>query len=111
MDKEEFEKVKKDIQQAAKEGKVELAPQIESESHQDVAEHFFPKILEMEANEVLWTDESSLGDFITYTDEHEKEKKEVVAKVQEIYGVDVSDMVYGPLTEVFKLISHTGTGL
>lgn len=82
--------------------KIELAPQVLTEQYEDIAEHFLPAVLGIKR--FLITDESSLYDFdFELVDSKIKRDTEsVLKKIQEIYGVDVSDISDLNLMKIFE---------
>ena len=66
--------------------------------HLDLAQDFIQRVLELDW---AWTsDESSLWDFHT-----EETNDRLNAKIMGIYGVDVSDIKSGNLSEIFERIA------
>ena len=82
---------------------IELAPTVEIEQYEPLANEFFEKILAMNYNECLVTDESSLWDFHS-----EETNEEYHRKIVEVYGVDVSDIESGNLVRIFKRVRAQG---
>jgi hypothetical protein len=65
-----------------------------------IAEDFFPRILDMELEDILFlSDQSSLFDF-----HFDKSNKSCYEKIKSVYGVDVSDIKNGNLLEIFRRI-------
>lgn len=82
---------------------IELASTLEVDKFESIASGFFPKILDMDRNDCLITDESSLWDF------HGKESNApFYSKILEAYGIDVSDVDSGNLAKIFQRISEVG---
>ena len=82
---------------------IELAPTVEIEQYEPLANEFFEKILAMSYNECLVTDESSLWDF------HGGEaNEEYHRKITQVYGVDVSNIENGNLVQIFERIRARG---
>jgi hypothetical protein len=69
----------------------------------EVAEDFMKKIFNFEPGEYLITDESSLFDFTGLDD---MEITDLQKKIQDIYGIDVSDIESGNLLKIFMRIYH-----
>ncbi len=85
--------------------RIELASTDELDMFRSFADDFVHEIFCMEPGSYLITDESSLRDFQGVED---LELAGIHRKIQEIYGVDVSDIVSGNLVEVFARIHrHT----
>jgi hypothetical protein len=80
-----------------------LAPTVEIEQYEPLANEFFEKILAMNYNECLVTDESSLWDFHS-----EETNEEYHRKIMEVYGTDVSDIESGNLVRIFERIRAQG---
>ncbi len=80
--------------------KFELAPTTEIEKYESIAPDFFERILDMNRNECLITDESSLWDF-----HGEMSNDTFYSKILEVYGVDVSDVERGNLAKIFQRIA------
>ena len=79
--------------------KVELASTIEIDRFESVAPEFFERILDMDYNDCLITDESSLWDFHT-----ERSNEPFYSKILEVYGINVSDVESGNLARIFQRI-------
>jgi hypothetical protein len=77
---------------------VQFATQERVSAHRELAEDFIRRILELEW---AWiSDESSLWDF------HRDETNDALyAKIQEVYGVDVSDIKSARLSEILERIA------
>ncbi len=71
------------------------------------ADEFMQEIFCMEPGSYLITDESSLRDFQGVED---LELPDILRKIREVYGVDVSDIVSGNLVEVFARIHRNTSG-
>lgn len=92
--------------------KIVIAPQIDIESYHDIATEFFPKILDMDYENVLLTDESSIYDFTCVFGENEEESENlteknedrIIEKIKEVYNIDISDIKNGYLVEIFRRI-------
>ena len=81
---------------------IEFASQAIINSHEVLSEDFIRRVLGLEW---AWiSDESSLWDFHVETD-----NGEFNAKIREIYGVDVSDIQSGRLSEIFDRIATSRT--
>lgn len=81
--------------------KFELASTTEIDKFEKIAEDFFEKILNMNRNECLITDESSLWDFHV-----ERSNNLFYSKIQAIYRVDVSDVEQSNLVKIFQKIAE-----
>lgn len=94
--------------------KFEVAPRLDIESYHNIAEEFFPKILDMKYEDVLLTDESHLYDFTMEFGKTDKESErlteiredEVLDKIKAVYKLDVSDIDDLNLVEIFKRIEN-----
>lgn len=78
---------------------IEFASQERVNRHSELAEDFVRRVLDLEW---AWiSDQSSLGDF------HARESNdELIAKINEVYGVDVSDIHSAKLCEVLERIAE-----
>ncbi len=81
--------------------RIEFAPTEELDMFGTLADEFMEEIFCMEPGSYLITDESSLRDFQGVED---LELPDIHGKIQEVYGVDVSDIVSGNLVEIFARI-------
>jgi len=79
--------------------RVELASTIEVDKFEGFASDFFAKIFDMDRNNCLITDESSLWDF-----HGEESNDQFYSKIVEAYGIDVSDVAQANLAKIFKRI-------
>jgi hypothetical protein len=79
---------------------IEFASQERISKHPDLARDFIRRVLDVEG---AWiSDESTLWDF------HAKETNdELIAKIKEIYGVDVSDLHSAKLCEILERVAAT----
>lgn len=88
--------------------RIEFAPTEELDMFRTLADEFMEEIFCMESGSYLITDESSLRDFQGVED---LELPDIHGKIQEVYGVDVSDIVSGNLVEIFvRIHKHTYGG-
>ena len=81
---------------------IEIAPQVLAEQYEDIANHFIPQIIGVKG--FLITDESSLLDF-NFEIEDGKVKRDTdktLKKIEDIYGVDVSDIKDLNLIKIFE---------
>ena len=80
---------------------IQFASQERIKRHEELAEEFVQKVLGLER---AWiSDESSLWEF------HAEETNDrLFAKIEEIYGIDVSDIESARLCEIFDRISPIG---
>jgi hypothetical protein len=81
--------------------KFELASTTEIDKYEILATEFFEKVLDINRNECLMTDESSLWDF-----HGEMSNDSFYSKILEKYGVDVSDITDGNLVKIFQRIAE-----
>lgn len=88
--------------------KYEQAPAVNVEQYDDIAEDFIPAIFGIE--EWLITDESMLDDFVPFDLVDDKVVRnpgwfeEICQKVQEKFGLDISDMKDAYLWQIFQKI-------
>ncbi|MGB8010331.1 MAG: hypothetical protein WCF68_01860 [Terriglobales bacterium] len=77
---------------------IQFASQKRVEVYPELAEDFIHRVLNLDW---AWiSDESSLWDF-----HHNETNEELIAKINEVYGVDVSDIQSAKLAEVFERIA------
>jgi hypothetical protein len=81
--------------------KIELAPTTGIGGLIDVYEEFIERVFGFKPGEYLITDESNLQDFTGMEDFN---LSDLQRTIQELYGVDVSDIKNGNLLEIFKRI-------
>lgn len=91
--------------------KIEFAPQIDITQYEDIAVDFMPAILGHEYHDCWLSDESTPSDFFPKDFIGGKDTRwgpeamqEFSRRVQERYGVDISDMDDPYLVEVFQRI-------
>jgi len=72
---------------------------MEVDKFESIIPDFFERILDMDRNDCLITDESSLWDFHT-----EGSNAPFYSKILEAYGIDVSDVEKGNLAKIFQRI-------
>ncbi len=87
--------------------RIELAATDELDMFRSLADEFMQEIFCMEPGSYLITNESSLRDFQGVED---LELPDILRKIREVYGVDVSDIVSGNLVEVFARIHRNTYG-
>ena len=80
---------------------IELASTLEVDKLEGIASDFFPRILDMDRNDCLITDESSLWDFHS-----EESNGAFYSKILEAYGIDVSDVGRANLAKIFQRIAE-----
>jgi len=82
--------------------KIEFASTVLTEQYEEIADHFFPAIFGITS--FMLTDESSLDDFNFFIVDGkiEREEHRGMKKVEEVYGVDISDVEDLNLNEIFK---------
>jgi hypothetical protein len=80
---------------------IELASTLEVDKFEYIASDFFPRILDLDRNDCLITDESSLWDF-----HGEESNGPFYSKILEAYGIDVSDVDRGNLAKIFQRIAE-----
>jgi len=82
--------------------KIEFAPQERINAQEALAQGFLLRVFEIEG---AWiSDESILWDF-----HHEESDDETFARIKQIYGVEVSDIKSGTLSEILSRIADLGT--
>lgn len=87
----------------AEEGKLKIkfASTKEVSAYEDIATDFFNKIFGMEEGSYMISDESSVWDFRSRKNES---KETLVARIEESYGVKISDIKDGNLVSIFRRI-------
>lgn len=90
-----------------------MAPSGGVEMFADMADDFLYRIFDIRG--ALITDESSLSDFLPLPFEEDKKEQademaETYDKIQNIYGVDVSDIKSGNLLKIFLRIHEKSRG-
>ena len=86
--------------------KIELAPTAGIEMFEGIAEDFMQRIFNLAAGDYLITDESSLHDFTGVDD---MKLADIHHKIQNEYGLDVSDLKSGNLIEIFVRVHDQGS--
>jgi len=77
---------------------IQFASQEQVGAYSELAEDFIHRVLNLDW---AWiSDESSLWDF-----HHNRTNEELMAKIKEVYGVDVSDLQSAKLREIFERIA------
>jgi predicted RNase H-like HicB family nuclease len=76
---------------------IKFAPSVRIDRYERIAQDFFPRIVNMDYENVLITDESSLFDLMLDVDE-------VQIKIREVYEVDVRDIEDGNLARILERI-------
>lgn len=79
---------------------IAFASQTQVHAHTELAEDFIHRVLQLE--EAWISDESSLWDF-----HFEETNEALLAKIQEVYGVDVSDIESARLREILERIANS----
>jgi hypothetical protein len=79
----------------------EFAPSNQIALHLDIAEDFFRRILEIDVQDCLISDESTLWDF-----HGEESNQHLHQKVWESYRIDISDIEDGNLVKIFERIEN-----
>jgi len=83
---------------------IEFASRERVSLYDDLAEDFFPRVLEKDYRECWISDQSSLWDF-----HGELSNEHLHRRIWEAYRVDVSDIESGNLAEVFERIETRST--
>jgi len=103
--------------------KIEIAPNVGIEQYLDMVDSFVKEIFDIDEG-CLVTDESSLTDFLECVgpafktieeareyvptneeiEQYEKQKRDMLKKIEDVYGVDVSDIEDLNLMEVLQRI-------
>lgn len=78
--------------------KIECAPTSGIDMFQSIAEDFMKRILDLDYDECLITDESSIFDFVDCSE------AEISKRILGTYDLDVSEIKTGNLLEIFRLI-------
>jgi hypothetical protein len=77
---------------------IEFASQARVDAHVELADDFIRRVLDIDG---AWiSDESSLWDF-----HHQETNAALVARIREVYGVDVSDIESGNLADILDCIA------
>ncbi|MBW8003670.1 MAG: hypothetical protein FVQ80_16940 [Planctomycetes bacterium] len=87
--------------------KIRFAPTNGVNMFMEISEELMRKIFDFEPREYLITDESSLYDF---TGLDEMELIDIQKKIQDVYDLDVSDIVSENLLEIFMRIHRSKFG-
>ncbi len=87
--------------------KFEFAPTSGVEMFWEISEDFMERIFDFQPGEYLITDESSLTDFTGLDD---MKLSDIQSKIQQIYGLDVSEIKSGNLLEIFTKIHKSRYG-
>lgn len=82
--------------------KFECAPTSGVDMFQAIAAVFMKRILELDSEECLVTDESSIYDFVDFTE------AELRRRILAEYHLDISEIKSGNLLEIFRLIHTQG---
>ncbi len=83
-----------------KDKKIVCAPTSGVDMFRSIAEEFMAEVFGLQPGDYLITDESSLADFTGLGTELD----DIKTQVRETYDIDVSDLEYGTLVEVFMRI-------
>lgn len=78
--------------------KIECAPTTGIDMFQSIAEDFLKRILELDYADCLLTDESSISDFVDFSED------EIRKRILDTYELDVSEIKTGNLLEIFRLL-------
>lgn len=78
--------------------KFECAPTSGVAMFQTISEDFMKRILDLDSEECLITDESSIFDFVDFTE------AELRKRILEAYSLDISEIKSGNLLEIFQRI-------
>ncbi len=77
---------------------IQFAPQERVKAHPELAEDFIRRVLNLDW---AWiSDESSLWDF-----HHDETNNVLIARIKEVYGIDVSDIQSAKLSEILERIA------
>ena len=87
--------------------KIQFAPPTGIDMFVEIAEDFMRRIFAFEPGEYLVTDESSRFDF---TGVEEMELSDIHQEIQEVDGLDVSDIPSGNLLEIFMRLHRRTYG-
>lgn len=83
--------------------RVEFASTARIETFEELAEDFMLNIFGFEPGHYLITDLSSLHDFVGVDD---MELVDMLARIRDVYGLDVADLRSGNLLEIFRRLSE-----
>lgn len=78
--------------------KFECAPTSGVDMFQTIAEDFMKRVLNLDFEECLITDESSVFDFVDFTE------AELRARILDAYNLDISEIESGNLLQIFRRI-------
>jgi hypothetical protein len=96
--KVEKAKAKKPLPRPGVHVPIEFASRQRVSAHPDLAQDFIRRVLDLDW---AWiSDESSVWDF-----HHEETNEALIAKIKEVYGVDVSDIESAKLSEILERIA------
>jgi len=87
--------------------KVEFASTTGVDMFAEIAGEFMVSIFGLEPGDYIITDESSLTDFVGMD---QMELPDMQKKVREMYSIDVSDLRFGNLVQIFTRIHHSKFG-
>ena len=87
--------------------RVEFASTTGIDTLENIAEDFMLNIFGFEPGQYLVTDVSSLHDFVGVDD---MEFVSILARIRDIYRLDVADLPSGNLLEIFRRIARTVAG-
>jgi len=79
---------------------VELASTSGIEGHRELAAMFMSDIFDLESGDYLITDESSLHDFA------DGNIGDILAKVEDLHGINIADVTNANLLEIFRRLSR-----
>lgn len=87
--------------------RIEMASTAGVETFEDIAEDFMLNIFGFEPGHYLITDLSSLHDFAGVGD---MEFADILAKIRDVYGLDVAELESGNLLDIFKRLCEQQLG-
>lgn len=87
--------------------RVELASTTGVRTFEEIAEDFMLTVFGFDPGHYLLTDLSSLHDFVGVDD---MEVGDMLARIRDIYGLDVADLPNGSLLEIFRRLHEQKAG-
>jgi len=88
-----------------KEKRIELAPTIRVKQLQEISKEFIYRVFDLEPGQYLISDESSVFDFIGMGEPEAR----ALRKIKKYYGINISEIKNGLLTEIFSRIQKLDT--
>lgn len=76
------------------------------EKHRQLAEEFFPKVLDLDFGQGFFSDETYLVYFEGFDGYHERTKEDIISRIKHSYHVDISLVYDQPLPDVLAFIEN-----